>query len=79
MDTITLKNNRIIPYTYDLTRDGIIARAGYRELNSEEKQEFTNIIRSERDVVRIIWDAPVCYHCETSIDEYGMCGASDND
>ena len=55
MDFITLKDGRKISYLYDLTYDGIVAHVAKSNLTDAEREEFSSRLRSERDVVRIVW------------------------
>ncbi len=54
MEIIRLKNGKEVEYSYDLTRDGIIAYVN-EKLTTEEKKEFRSEIRWERDVVKIVF------------------------
>lgn len=68
MDAVILKSGRRIPYLYDLTYDGIVAHVSKDNLTDAEREEFTSRLRSERDVVRIVWrkDARYCDECMAS-------------
>lgn len=62
MDAVMLNSGRIIPYTYDLTYDGIIATAHVlkeKPITTEEKHEFKSKLQSERDLVALYWNTNV--------------------
>ena len=85
-ETLTLKNGKVIEYSWELANERGIFVVVYSKITEEEKRQFKNKICSERDVVAIHYTIKIappqqvgkCPKCGGEEIEYGASEIQDN-